>query len=171
MLTLNQQSRILFSPLLGCSILDLYILHKGTDRLEHVFGDCQTLDHARNFDVQQLPEKLSIATLVNSIMEHNPDLDKGHHRLSLQNAMGIYYVDPKSWKGKVCVGDVNLKQQWDKGRNKAENILQTFYRYEFKFERNCPNLSMIFSGQEDVMWEYRQYQMMHSLNKNAQLLC
>ena len=31
-------------------ILDLYILHEGTDRLERVFGDCRTLDHARNFD-------------------------------------------------------------------------------------------------------------------------
>ena len=38
--------------------------------------------------------------------------------------MGIDHVNPKSWKGNVCVGDVNLKQQWDKGRKKAENILQ-----------------------------------------------
>ena len=57
-------------------------------------------------------------------MECNPELDKGHRRLSLQNAMGIDHVNPKSWKGNVCVGDVNLKQQWDKGRKKAENILQ-----------------------------------------------
>jgi hypothetical protein len=37
--------------------LNLYILHEGTDWLEHLFGDCQSLDHARNFDAQQLPEK------------------------------------------------------------------------------------------------------------------
>jgi hypothetical protein len=107
----------------------------GTDRLEHVFGDCQTLDHARNFDAQQLPEKLSVATLINSVMERNPDLDKGHRRLSLKNAMGIDHVNPKSWEGKVCVGDVNLKENWDKGRKKAENILQKFYRYKFNFEQ------------------------------------
>jgi len=43
-----------------------YILHEGTDWLECVFGDCQTLDHSRNFDAQQLPEKLSIATTTQS---------------------------------------------------------------------------------------------------------
>jgi len=59
-------------------MLDFYILHEGTDWLQRVFGDCRTLDHSRNFDAQQLPEKLSIATLINSVIEHNPDLDKGH---------------------------------------------------------------------------------------------
>ena len=115
--------------------LDLYILHEGTDRVEHVFGDCQTLDHGRNFDAQQLPEKLSIATLINSVMEHNPDLDKGHRRLSLKNAMGIDHVNPKSWEGKVCVGDVNLKEHWNNGRKKAEIILWNFYRHKFNFEQ------------------------------------
>ena len=76
-------------------------MHEGTNRLERVFGDTQTLDHARNFDAQQLPEKLSIATLLNSAMECNPDLDKGHRRLSLHNTMGIDHVNPKSWEGKV----------------------------------------------------------------------
>src|ERR1700683_2748445 len=76
-------------------ILDLHILHEGTDQLEHVFGDCRNLDHARNFDAQQLPEKLNLATLVNLIMECNPDLDKGHCSLSLQNTMGIDHVNPK----------------------------------------------------------------------------
>jgi len=67
--------------------LDFYILHEGTDQLECVFGDYQTLDHAKNFDAQQLLEKLSVATLIDSIMEHNPDPDKGHCRLTLKNAM------------------------------------------------------------------------------------
>lgn len=49
--------------------------------------------------------------------------------------MGIDHVNPKSWKGKVCVGDVNLKQQWDKGRKKVESILQKFYRHKFNFEK------------------------------------
>ena len=56
----------------------LYILLEGTDRLEGLFGDCRTQDHARNFDIEQLAGKLSVATLLNAAMEHNPDLDKGH---------------------------------------------------------------------------------------------
>ena len=72
-------------------------------------------------------------------MECNPDLDKGYHRLSLKNAMGIDHVNPKSWEGKVCVGDVNLKEQWDKGRKKAEKILQDFYKHEFNFEQEFSN--------------------------------
>ena len=68
-------------------------------------------------------------------MEPNPDLDRGHRWLSLKNAMGIDHVNPKSWDGKVCVGDVNLKEQWDKGRKAAEKILKNFYKQEFKFEQ------------------------------------
>ena len=83
------------------SDLEFYILHEDTDHLERVFKDTQTLDHARNFDAQQLAEKLSIATLINSAMERNPDLDKGHRCLSLHNTMGIDHVNPKSWEGKV----------------------------------------------------------------------
>jgi len=62
--------------------MEFYILHEGTDQLECLFGDTRTLDHAQNFDSQQLPEKLSIATLTNSAMECNPDLDEGHRCLS-----------------------------------------------------------------------------------------
>ena len=115
--------------------LGLYILHEGTDRLEGVFGDCRTLDHARNFDAQQLPEKLSLSTLINSVMERNPDLVRGHRRLSLRNAMGIDHINPKSWQGNVCVGDVNLREEWNKGRKRAEKILQNFYKHEFNFEQ------------------------------------
>jgi hypothetical protein len=59
-------------------MLKLYILLEGTDRLEQLFGDCRTQDHARNFDIGQLGGKLSVATLINAAMEHNPDLDRGH---------------------------------------------------------------------------------------------
>jgi hypothetical protein len=30
---------------------------EGTDRLEQLFSDCRTQDHARNFDVEQLAGK------------------------------------------------------------------------------------------------------------------
>ena len=83
-------------------------------------------------DAQQLPEKLSIGTLVNSAMENNPDLDRGHRCLSLKNAMGIDHVNPKSWEGKVCVGDVNLEEQWTKGRKEAERLLSNVYGHVFQ---------------------------------------
>lgn len=44
----------------------LYILLEGTDQLEALFGDCQTQDHARNFDIKQLGQKLDVATLAHS---------------------------------------------------------------------------------------------------------
>jgi hypothetical protein len=72
-------------------------------------------------------------------MEHNLDLDKGHCWLSLKDAMGIDHVNPKSWQGKVCVGDVNLNEQWDKGRKKAEKILRNLYNHEFSFQREFSN--------------------------------
>jgi hypothetical protein len=49
--------------------------------------------------------------------------------------MGIDHVNPKSWDGKVCVGDVNFKEQCDKGRKAAEKILKNFYKQEFNFEQ------------------------------------
>jgi hypothetical protein len=94
---------------------------------------------------------LSIATLINSVMECNPDLDKGHCHLSLKNAMGIDHVNPKSWEGKVCVGDVNLKEQWDKGRKKAEEILQKFYKHEFNFTKEFSN------SQYNLLWPKGSY--------------
>lgn len=59
-------------------LLKFHILHEGTDRLEALFGDCRTQDHSRNFDVEQMAGKLSVATLINATMECNPDLDRGH---------------------------------------------------------------------------------------------
>ena len=75
----------------------LYLLLEGTDHLEGLFGDCRTQDHSRNFVIEQLGQKLGVATLIHSTMQHNPDLDMGHHRLSLKNTMGVDHINPKSW--------------------------------------------------------------------------
>jgi len=115
------------------SNLLFYILLEGTDCLEGLFGDRRTQDHARNFDIDQLAGKLSVATLINAAMEHNPDLDKGHQRLALKDAMGIDHVNPRSWTGNVCVGDVDLKTEWKQGRVDAEQILQKFFRSQVNF--------------------------------------
>ena len=109
------------------SNLSFYILLEGTDRLEGLFGDCRTQYHARNFDIEQLAGKLSVATLINAAMECNPDLDRGHRHLSLKGAMGVDHVNPRSWTGNVCVGDVDLNAEWKQGQVDAEQILQKFF--------------------------------------------
>jgi hypothetical protein len=75
----------------------LYLLLEGTDCLEGLCGDCRTQDHSRNFDIEQLAQKFGVATLIRSTMQHNPDLDMGHRRLSLKNTMSVDHINPKSW--------------------------------------------------------------------------
>ena len=104
--------------------LEFFILLEGTDRLEMLFGDCRTQDHARNFDIEQLAEKLAVASLINSAFEKNPDLDRGHRRLNLKDALGVDHVNPRSWKGDCRVGSVDLKIVWDAGRDAANQALQ-----------------------------------------------
>ncbi|KAJ6579361.1 hypothetical protein B0H10DRAFT_2198716 [Mycena sp. CBHHK59/15] len=107
--------------------LKFYIIHEGTDRLELVFSDCRTLDHASNFDAEQLAEKLSLAALINAAFERNPDLDRGHRRLSLKGALGIDRVNPRSWEGNTRVGDVDLDLQWEGGCIAANEVLKRFF--------------------------------------------
>lgn len=109
------------------SNLSFYILLEGTDCLEGLFGDCRTQDHARNFNIEQLAGKLSVATLINAAMECNPDLDRGHRHLFLKGAMGIDHVNPRSWTGNVCIGDVDLNAEWKQGQIDAGQILQKFF--------------------------------------------
>jgi hypothetical protein len=50
----------------------LYLFLEGTDHLEGLFGDCWTQDHSRNFDIEQLRQKLGVATLIHFtiVMNH-----------------------------------------------------------------------------------------------------
>ncbi|KAJ6591399.1 hypothetical protein B0H10DRAFT_1830052 [Mycena sp. CBHHK59/15] len=104
--------------------LKFYIIQEGTDLLEGVFCDTRTMDHARNFDIEQLSQKLGLSALVNATFQRNPDLDRGHRRLKLSGALGIDHVNPKSWIGNVHVGDVSLKQEYDRGCKAANSVLE-----------------------------------------------
>ncbi|KAJ7315740.1 hypothetical protein DFH08DRAFT_820317 [Mycena albidolilacea] len=103
--------------------LKLYIILEGTDRLEGVFADCRTQDHARNFDIEQLVQKLAIGALINAAFQRNPDLDRDHRRLKLSGALGIDHVNPKSWEGDACVGNVDLQKAWAEGDIEANKLL------------------------------------------------
>ena len=102
----------------------LYLLLEGTDRLEGLFGECRTQDHSRNFGIEQLGQKLGVATLIHSTMQHNPDLDMGHCHLSLKNTMGVDHINPKSWQGTVKVGDIDLNAGWKEGQLQAARIFE-----------------------------------------------
>ena len=103
--------------------LTFHIILEGTDRLELLFGDVRTQDHARNFDILQLSEKLAVSALISTIFERNPDLDRGHRRLSLKDAMGVDHINPKSWTGDVRVGQVDIDAEWSQARTDANNFL------------------------------------------------
>ena len=63
--------------------MDYYILFEGTDRLENLFSQARTQDHARNFDILQLAHKLSIGAEIDAIFQKYPDLYHGHLRRNL----------------------------------------------------------------------------------------
>ena len=105
-----------------------YILFEGTDHIENVFSHVRTLDHARNFDIQQLSQKLSIATEIDSIFERHPDLNRSHVRRNLVNARGVDHINPKSWIGNVRVGDVDIKSEYIAGRVDANNLLLEYFQ-------------------------------------------
>lgn len=107
--------------------LCLWLIHEGTDRLEGLFCDARTQDHARNFDIEQLCGKLSVAALINAAFQRNPDLDKGHRHLNLKGAMGIDRVNPRSWIGDVRVGNIDLAKEWESGRRAANTALARFF--------------------------------------------
>jgi hypothetical protein len=116
--------------------LKFYIIHEGTDRLENLFSDCRTQDHARNFDVDELSGKLSAATLINAAFERNPDIKKPHRRLNLKDVTGIDRVNPQSWEGNTRVGDVDLQAVWKAGRDAANNALEEYFGTAARFAEN-----------------------------------
>lgn len=107
--------------------IDFYNIHEGTDRLEGLFSDCRTQDHARNFDIEQLSTKFRVATLINAAYQRNPELDRGHRRLSLKGSLGIDHVNPHSWKGDTRVGSINLRSAWISGWDSANKISVEFF--------------------------------------------
>jgi hypothetical protein len=119
--------------------LCFYLLMEGTDRLENLFCECRTQDHSRNFDIDQLAQKLAVATLINAAFERNPDLNHGHRKLNLEGAIGVDRINPASWKGDTCVGNVDLKKEWDSGREKGMAIMQQFLGSDF-----APDLVELF---------------------------
>ncbi|KAH6916539.1 hypothetical protein BKA70DRAFT_1502864, partial [Coprinopsis sp. MPI-PUGE-AT-0042] len=107
--------------------LAFHIIHEGTDRLENLFGDVRTQDHARNVDAKQVGEKLSVAALLNAAFARQSDLDRGHRRLKVNDSFGVDHLNPQSWKGDVRVGQVDLPLQWANGRIKAIEMLQNYF--------------------------------------------
>ncbi|KAF8169089.1 hypothetical protein BJ912DRAFT_933997 [Pholiota molesta] len=106
--------------------LDYHILFEGSDRLEGIFSNVRTQDHARNFDILQLAHKLSVGAEINAIFERNPDLYQGHKRRNIRGSRAGDHLNPETWTGDVCVGDVDITQSYLAGRNTADRLLDEF---------------------------------------------
>jgi hypothetical protein len=102
--------------------LEFFIIHEGTDRLETIFSDVRTQDQNRNFDILQLSQKLSVGAAISATFERHPDLE-GHRKLAVKDAKGIDHINPKSWKGDVRVGQVELTAEWISGQIDANELL------------------------------------------------
>ncbi|KAF6752932.1 hypothetical protein DFP72DRAFT_814901 [Ephemerocybe angulata] len=121
--------------------LVLHILQEGTDRLEVLFGDTRTQDHSPNYDIKQFSEKAAVGALINAAFARNPDMNRGHPRLSISGTLGIDHVNPKSWKAPVRVGDVNLKACWDAGIKRALDLIKRYLPSSFP----TPNFQHLWS--------------------------
>ena len=108
-------------------VQNFYIILDGTDRLEQVFSDARTQDHSRNFDLLQLSQKLATASTINSILLHNPDLNRGHTRLNLTAATGVDHVNPKSCLGDLVSGSINIQALWVTAQNEANKVLTEYF--------------------------------------------
>jgi len=106
---------------------DFHIILDGTDRLEQVFSDARTQDHSRNFDILQLSQKLATASTINNILLRNPELDRGHARLSLAGASGIDHVNPKSCVGNLISSSANIQALWATGQQEANAVLNQYF--------------------------------------------
>ena len=122
-----------------------HILFEGTDRLENIFSHVRTQDHARNFDIQQLSHKLSISAEIDAIFQRNPDLDRGHIRRNLVNARGIDHMNPKSWVGNTCIGDVDIRREYFAGRSTANDILSSYFQGNGYGGESVINFDRLFS--------------------------
>lgn len=100
-----------------------FVLLEGTDCLENLFSHVRTQDHAWNFDIQQLSYKLSIGAEIDAIFQHHPNLNHGHVRHNLVSMCGVDHMNPKSWVGNVCMGDVDIKTEYLAGRERANKML------------------------------------------------
>ncbi|KAG8701433.1 hypothetical protein FRC09_005373 [Ceratobasidium sp. 395] len=104
--------------------LPFYFIQLGDDRLEGQFGIYRTINHNSNPDLLQLNERAGAVQEVTDIFSRYPEADRQPYRLSLEGVSGIDHINPASWTGNVCVGDVNLRSSWEEGRNEAEKALR-----------------------------------------------
>jgi hypothetical protein len=71
--------------------------------------------------------------------------------------MGIDYVNPKSWEGKVCVGDVNLKNTGTRAEKMQRIFFKIFTDTNSTLNRNSPTPSVIFSDLQEAMLMLRKH--------------
>ena len=66
--------------------------------------------------------------MISATFERHADLDQGHQKLTLRDAKGMDHVNPKSWKGDVQVGKVELAAEWIGGQYDTKDLLEALWR-------------------------------------------
>ena len=139
-----------------------WLILLGTDGLKKVFGKVRTITgNDTNADQFQLANWIDGAVKCVNILEKHPEWGGQACRLSVKplpkNATKVTsaydHINPRAWKGNICVCDVVLSAYWSSGRTIAEVALQ-----EAKF--NVPFEEMEKLGGFDILSLFGNSKMM-----------
>lgn len=135
--------------------LPFYLLQLGDDRLEGLFGVYRTTSNNCNPELLGMAERSGAAQEVNNILTAHPDYDRKPYRLFLEGASGVDHLNPASWEGDVCVGNVVLRTSWAEGLAEAKQALR---RASIEPDFNPNSLRTSAGGREvDLMRPWGDY--------------
>ena len=109
-----------------------FLILLGTDGLEKIFGKVRSMvGNDTNADILQLANRIDGAVKCVNILELHPEWGGEARRLgvgplqgNVDNISSKYdHINPRSWKGDVCVNQVVLVGCWNEGRRNAETCL------------------------------------------------
>ncbi|KIK37978.1 hypothetical protein CY34DRAFT_25811 [Suillus luteus UH-Slu-Lm8-n1] len=102
-------------------------IDSGDDRLELHFGCTRMIGgHNSRCSFSQVINCLGAAKDIDGVFKHHPELDPGHHRLSLGNQVeNLDHINHDMWKGDIVSGRCDLPTAWRNGREMAISILST----------------------------------------------
>jgi hypothetical protein len=101
-----------------------YIFQTGTDRLEKGFGRVRMLgEHDSTMNYKQGIERFGHAEDIDAIFEKHSDWDSGPRRLKMTRVEHVDHLNPESWEGDLCVGNVSLVNSWKEGMEAARDVL------------------------------------------------
>ena len=156
-----------------------FIYQLGTDRLEWIFGWIRSENGSDvNVDIYSLSTRSASAVECNAILAEKPEWDRGPRRLKLQPVYDkgaiegkVDHINTASWKGDVCLSNVDLRSAWMSGRRLVENDpeLACFNpRHTFETMESKPNVDLLnpfgTANIDEEEEEEDMYEGLHSSN-------